>query len=250
MWIFCCGMIRSGSTLQYQITGQLVEEAGLGKRIAWTKHDRFTDIRKEYADYGGWKVFKTHEFTDEMAAEFTRQNARGVYIYRDLRDVFASIMRKNLKKFDQLWNERFLERCLYNYKQWTSLPHMLISKYEDVINNLPAEVESIAKHLDIPIDAERCNDVASNYSLQQQKKRIEAFKKSLRENKSEQNFDPHTLLHTNHIHSGSVGGWKDSLTPKQVAMIEAKARDWFVENGYTLAEPKSNFFERIFLKRH
>ena len=30
MWVFCGGMIRSGSTLQYQIAADLVERLGVG----------------------------------------------------------------------------------------------------------------------------------------------------------------------------------------------------------------------------
>ena len=40
MWIFCCGMERSGSTVQFQISAQLVEDAGLGKRVEWVKAER------------------------------------------------------------------------------------------------------------------------------------------------------------------------------------------------------------------
>ncbi|MFQ5632245.1 MAG: sulfotransferase domain-containing protein, partial [bacterium] len=120
MWIFCCGMQRSGSTLQFQITAQLVEEAGLGKRVEWVKHKRFPKLRKKYAAYEGWKVFDNHTCTDAMKEEFHRQNAMGVYVFRDLRDVIVSKIRKYSQSFEQLWNVGFLDNCLQQYHNWTS----------------------------------------------------------------------------------------------------------------------------------
>ena len=35
MIIFCAGMYRSGSTLQYQVASELVEKNKLGKRVEW-----------------------------------------------------------------------------------------------------------------------------------------------------------------------------------------------------------------------
>ena len=46
MWVFCCGMQRSGSTLQYQIAARLVEQAGLGQRLEWVEPGRFPELRE------------------------------------------------------------------------------------------------------------------------------------------------------------------------------------------------------------
>ncbi len=236
MWIFCCGMQRSGSTLQFQITSRLVEDAGLGKRVEWTKPDRFNKLRKKYAAEEGWKVFKNHNCTEKMEREFHRQNAIGVYTYRDLRDVYVSTMRKNDVTFEQLWKAKFLEQCLRQYQQWTSLPRVLTSKYETMLVDLPGEVARIAAHLGLRVDAAKCRQIAEEHDLERQKERIEEAKKSgrLKHGYANAYFDPDTNLHTNHIHSGEVGGWKRVLSDDQVSKIEILGGDWLVANGYEL----------------
>ena len=140
MWIFCCGMRRSGSTLQYQITAHLVESAGRGNRVDWVKPSEFPELARQNANVEGWKVFKNHVCTKAMAEEFHRQNALGVYCYRDPRDVVVSSLQKWNFSFDDLWRSGLLQKDLENYKKWTRLPGVLVSKYEEMIRDLPTEV--------------------------------------------------------------------------------------------------------------
>lgn len=237
MWIFCCGMQRSGSTLQFQLTAQLVETAGLGKRVEWVKPERFSKLRKQLAAEPSWKVFKIHVCTDKMAKEFYRDNAIGVYTYRDLRDVFVSTMRKYERSFDDLFASDFLDDCLEQYRRWTTLPHVLTAKYEEMISNLPAEVERLASHLGITLRAEVYRQIADEHSLARQKERIDETIKhgDLREGVVKGMFyNPVTNLHTNHIHEGAIGGWKEVLSREQARCIEAKAADWLIAHGYEL----------------
>lgn len=239
MWIFCCGMQRSGSTLQFQITARLVEEAGLGRRVEWVKPERFGKLRKELANEEGWKVFKIHVCTDKMAKEFKHGNAMGVYTYRDLRDVFVSTMRKYDTSFAQLYEGGFLEDCLEQYRRWTALPRVLTSKYEDMIADLPREVARIAAHLGLDLPAETYEHIANEHTLERQKERIaEAINNgALVEGVIKGMFyNPDTNLHTNHIHEGAVGGWKNVLSAAQAAQIEDEAGDWLVAHGYELAQ--------------
>lgn len=236
MWIFCCGMQRSGSTLQFQITARLVEEAGLGKRVEWVKAGHFDTLRQQYAMAEGWKVIKTHACSETMVEEFGRQNAMGIYCYRDLRDAFVSSMRKHDLTFEQLWKAGFLQTCLRQYGKWTVLPGVLISKYETMRADIPGEVARIAAHLGLHADAERCRQIAADYSLERQKARIEEAKKNgkLQRAYGKAFYDPHTQLHANHIFSGAAGGWKNDLSADQTAKIEAVAGDWLVAHGYEM----------------
>ena len=79
MWLFCCGMQRSGSTVQFQITTDLVETAGLGQRVNWVRPKNFPALQEKYNDRKEWLVFKNHTLTPAMAAEFTRGNAKGIF---------------------------------------------------------------------------------------------------------------------------------------------------------------------------
>jgi hypothetical protein len=235
MWIFCCGMMRAGSTLQFQITAQLIEEAGRGKRVEWTPPEHFPEVREQYANYSGWKVFKAHILTKPMRAEFELKNALGVYVFRDIRDVMVSAMRKQAKSFEQLWQENYVDVCLRNFKRWTRLPGVLVSKYEEITTDLPTEVSRIAAHLGISLSYTACERIAAEYTMARQRERIELFCRALSpEQQSAQGpiFDPVTLLHTNHIYSGESGEWTRVLTPSQVSLIEEKAQSWLAANGY------------------
>jgi len=243
MWIFCGGMGRSGSTVQYQITARLVEEAKLGKRVGWIKLSDFPALRDKYAHDNQWKVVKTHACTNTIQAEFQQQNAMGVYIFRDVRDVFVSTMNKRAKSFEQLWANNTFEKKLHNFELWTSLPNMLILKYEDVVNDLPKEVRSIAIHLGISLDNEKYEAIAADYSLERQREYVLRLKSEPSKLRKINNnlVDPYTQLHTNHIHSGKVGRWKEILTSQQVAFIEQIAGKWLVNNGYELSTPSKTY---------
>ena len=78
MWIFCAGMARSASTLQYQIASHLVEGAGLGSRVPWTSADEFPSLRATPNGSREWRVFKCHECPPEIAMELREGDARAL----------------------------------------------------------------------------------------------------------------------------------------------------------------------------
>lgn len=238
MWIFCCGMPRSGSTLQFQITARLVEDSGLGKRVEWCRPADFPRLRNKYSNYKKMKVFKSHVATDDIIQEFDRQNAMGVYIYRDIRDVVVSHMRKYSTGFQDLLKIKFIDKWIGNYYKWVNLEQVLVSKYEEVFSDLGTEVKRISNHLGLSLSQPRCLEIAAEFALNKQLDRIEKFKTTLPPRELNENgvtFDPHSLLHTDHIHSGEIGAWKKYLTGKEVREIEGKAGKWLETNGYRLA---------------
>lgn len=240
MWVFCCGMYRSASTLQFQITAQLVQDAQIGQQIGWIDANRFSEVRCLYQDDPGLKVIKVHKCTDAIIAEFINSNALGIYTFRDIRDVYASMMKQRQKSFDFLRHEGFLEACLENYKRWTILPNVLVSRYSDIIANPAEEVRRIAAHLQIPIDSSTCHTIAASYSLEAQKERIESLKARLM--KMSQNPNDHRelvdyhddshLLHINHIDAARVGRWKDDFSEQEVDWIEKQVEEWCQQNRY------------------
>jgi hypothetical protein len=232
--------MRSGSTVQFQIAARLVEDAGLGKRVEWVRPEDFAALRDKYASYCGWKVFKTHICTSPMVKEFEKSNARGLYIYRDLRDVIVSILRKTNTSFDKTFVENYLNTCMNQYLKWTGLPGVMVSRYEDFMVDLPGEVEKIASHLNIYLSRSECESIAMDYTLEKQKDRIERYKCNLLKKKQgyeEPVFNPYTLLHHDHINSGSVGQWKGFLSAIQVQFIEQISGGWLDSHGYKLMYP-------------
>lgn len=227
-------MFRSASTLQFQITSRLVEDAGIGQSIGWIDANRFSETRDAWVGKAGLKVIKVHVCTDPIQAEFLRGTAIGIYIYRDIRDVFASYLKQRQKSFSYLIQEGFIETCLDNYKIWTSLPNVLVSRYVDVIQDLPGEVCRIAHHLGIPISATTCETIAADYQLELQQKRIQKFREELLSNPLNPNdhrdlvdyHDEKSLLHINHIDSAKVDRWRDDLSESEATLIEQKVQEW------------------------
>ncbi len=234
MWIVCCGMKRSGSTLQYQLAAHLVEGAGLGARVGWT--EKFADAVALTAGTRAWKVYKNHNYSEEIAAQFRAGQAKGIYVYRDVRDVFVSFMHKQDAPFERLWQRDILHELVENDAKWTALPDMLVSRYEEMSQDIAAEVGRIAAHLGIPVSHDEAGAIAGEYNVELQKARTDQFKdpKSL---SSKITFDPHSLLHDNHISKtqGQVGQWRDYLSQAQVDLIETRYGDWLTSHGYALS---------------
>jgi hypothetical protein len=237
-------MERSGSTVQFQIAAELVETAGMGTRIDWVPPNEFPATREKHRGRTDLLVFKNHVCTPEMAAEFARGNARGLYIYRDLRDVMVSKMRKTEAPFEALWNGNFIARCLSNFDRWTQLPGVLVSRYEEMVDDLASEVDRIAAHLGLKLSKQQREQVADRFSIERQRERISAAVSagSMR-GAFGQKCDRHSILHSDHIHSAESGAWRDQLTRRQVALIEQLAGDWLTAHGYAIrSAPLSRFW--------
>ncbi|MFM7427766.1 MAG: sulfotransferase domain-containing protein [Elainella sp.] len=238
-WVFCGGMFRSASTLQFQITARLVKDAAVGHQIGWIDAYRFAETQQRYADIRGLKVGKVHVCSEPIQEEFLRQNALGLYSYRDIRDVFSSYMKQRQKAFQFLWQEGFLETCLENYKIWTSLPNMLVSSYRDLTEHLPQEVYRIAQHLQIPVSLADCQAIAADYGLEFQQQRIQSFRSQLLQAPLDPDdhreivdyHDEETLLHMNHIDSAKSGRWQTELSEAEVCLIEQTVQDWCTRNA-------------------
>jgi hypothetical protein len=238
-------MPRSGSTLQFQLTAHLVEWAGLGERVEWVRPEEFPRLRSKYSGRAGWKVFKSHACTREIRAEFDLHNAKGVYVYRDVRDVVVSRMRKRDQTFNVLWQGGGLDNLLSGFDRWTSIHGVLVSRYEDMVVQPAGEVDRIARHLGIRIRRDECENVASQYTVAQQFQRIrEAEAAGRLEDRDGFRYDPKSNLHVNHIRSGKSGEWRHVLTHTQVALIEERAKRWLLANGYALSLPN---WQRVLL---
>ena len=238
MWVFCGGMPRSGSTLQFQLTAHLVEQAGLGARVEWAPPSEFPRLRSAHATTSRWKVFKSHTCTPEMRAELDAGTATAVYVYRDLRDVMVSRMHKRAETFDRLWQGGAVDALLASFDRWTSSRGVLVSRYEPMVADVAGEVARIAAHLGIRVARDECERVASLYTIARQQERIRDAEAAGRiEHRDGVRYDPVSNLHVDHIRSGESGEWRRELTPGQLALIEERARTWLLAQGYALSLP-------------
>jgi hypothetical protein len=232
MWLFCCGMYRSGSTLQYQIAAAIVETGGHGRRVEWCPPHQFAMIRDREKPYGGIRIFKSHEITDDIRELFTAGNARGLYIYRDLRDVIASLMIKDGSTFKKVLRSGIIDQAIENHDNWTGLEEVHVSRYEEVMQDLVAEIIAISEFLRIPIGRDEAVKVAAALEIDKQKSRAAYRKNKVYSVIGNKMFDPDTLLHVDHIHDGQPGKWQYTLSTDELLLIDRKYGHWLRAQGY------------------
>jgi FkbM family methyltransferase len=246
MWILCCGLKRSASTVQYQITSTLVEDFKLGIGLGWVEPGNFINLLAQHGDSQQLLVVKTHQQTQEMLDICTEDQAKVIYSYRDLRDTFVSQMKRQKMVFEELLESGFLQEQLHNDKAWSLIANIHSSRYEDIIGNLEGEVSEIAEFLCIKLTPQQLEDYVNKFSIENQKKYLVAIKQSF--HSAPNDYDQKSLLHPNHIQSSLTGRWKNELFNHQVKIIEDICEDWLVEHGYALS--KSTNQDELFYSQH
>jgi len=241
MYVFCCGIARSGGTLQYQLTKELVERKGLGKGGGQIH------FASPIASSGNeFVVVKTEPCQDWKAAAVRTGAAKAVNIYRDCRDVVASLMRfyglqrewipnhQRSPKFNAITADGCIVALDYQM-EWESLLGIHSSRYEDVWpDSWHEEVVRIAEYLGIKVSGEEAREIAAEYSIVKNLKRMAEI---------DGWWQPHrTLLTRGHIspRQGEPGTWKDVLTLEQVMIVERIAGDWLVSHSYDLTMPRNS----------
>jgi len=142
MLIVCCGMHRSGSTLQYQAACALAEGGGVRLGFGLEKAEA------HMASPGKpFYLVKQHDFRS-ACRRWRPDTVRFICSHRDPRDVLASML--------QLGKERDADWIAYIIRtnnQWASLPGTLMCRYEDLLLDLPGEIGKIALHMGIRVSA-------------------------------------------------------------------------------------------------
>lgn len=234
-------MLRSGSTLQYQLAVAILEKTGRGSGLGDPRNVDCLELANANPS-GMMQVLKVHKFKHLQNVEeaIDLRQAKCLYTYRDVRDVAVSLMNMRSIDFEELiFRNKEVQQSLGDFQAWTSLDGVLISRYEDMVNNLPQEVLRIAKHLNVELSAEEAIAIAENYTLDKQKQRIQQWKQG-------EDFNPSTheaksLLHHNHINSGKSQQWSETLTSIQIAYLESLTETWLCDRNYSLSQ---SFFLR------
>jgi hypothetical protein len=234
--ILCCGMIRSASTVQYQVVADLVRRNGLGQSIGFADRQSIAEVLQKLQTVVGFAVAKTHEVLPELEALIQQDLVRPFYTFRDLRAVALSVMRKWEIPFAHvICRNGWLDTAVASSLHWLSLPDLCVSRYEDILLSLPGEIMKWAGALGLKITQLQAEELAAKYSLQAQKDRLEAMRDRPGEVGGPTSyFDPESLLHHNHIIDGSLEGWKAGLEKWQIRQIEGRFSNWLLDQGYQL----------------
>lgn len=243
MLVICGGMARAGSTVQYQIVCEIIESLALGMTIGWINvptKELLDSLENVAVRKDKFLVIKSHNCSPQVKYLVETGRAKVVYVYRDLRDVAVSL----LKKFANSTQDAISQtnHQLRNYYNWMDIDGIIISRYENMINDLYSEVLKVANYLELSINNSLAKRISSKLELNQQKQRIKEFNYDRYGIKSPGGdmYDPVSQLHKNHIYSGKWGQWKKDLSIEQIESIENLAFSWFVDRGYPLSTFKKD----------
>lgn len=245
MWIFCGGMHRSGSTLQYQIVSHIIEKKELGHRIGWLKAEEFDQVRKTESKQSQLLVCKTHRPSGPILDELERNGGFVFTVHRDIRDVVVSAMKKHNWTFRHIWKNGLLQKWTGQFDAWAKLPQAIVSRYDDLVINIDQEAIKIAECLNVSIRPELVSAIADEYSIQRQKDKVKRINEKKQGKQFDDKFDPESLLHYNHIVSGDTGRFRSALRPAEISAIESECGEWMQRWGYESANPALNNLEKI-----
>jgi len=245
MWVFCGGMFRSGSTVQYQITSHLVEHDGRGRRVPRYAPDEFDEARRAYAGTGGLLIFKSHGVSAPIRDELETRGGRVITVHRDIRDVVASAIRKNDWTFRHIWKHGLLDRWTRRFDEWAGLPGALVSRYDTMIGALDVEATRIGRHLGVDVSPRLAAEIDDEYSFDRQRQRVLDVQARKERRELAAKYDDHSQLHYNHIASGEVGVFREVLAAAEIRAIEDACGAWMARWGYRREAPRLGVVERL-----
>ncbi len=201
-------MPRSASTWMYNVTRILLEKKYPGQVSAgWIKDYKELDKKPV-------TLIKIHHYDAALA----RRANTVLYSYRDVRDAFASAIRKFGAKPDMK-----MPRKLIRYDAGWKSKATCVMKYEDFVADQGQEIQKIAQTLGV-----------TNYKVEDIIQEIADLKNKARS--KDKPHDKQSLFHENHATTkGGHGNWSNEVNGELLQQIESELKDWFVENEYELS---------------
>jgi len=208
--ILAASMPRSASTWMYNVTRILLQQK-YGDDLAggWIKD--YHEMPKKPVS-----LVKIHHFD----AAYARRANTVLYSYRDVRDSFAS----SIRKFNVKPRVKYAHKLIRYDEGWKNAADCVM-RYEDFVENQAQEIRKIADTLDI-----------KNYSVENILQQIADLKGSAKS--KEKSHDKQSLFHKNHATTkGGHGNWSSEINGELLHQIETECREWFIENEYPLGSP-------------
>jgi hypothetical protein len=134
-----------------------------------------------------------------------------------------------------------IHQILANDRCWMAQPGVLVQRYEDLLADPAGGVLALAAHLGINLTATEAVHIADAYSLESNKARTEALRRSLEraglnldDDANAQICDSSTLLHWNHLRPSGAGAWTSQATAQQRVILHRLCRRWLAARNYAL----------------
>lgn len=223
MLIVVCGMHRSGSTLQYQIAAELCESQG-----PLTRHDSWKTVSPETShDPVNRHIVKVHWPARVLERKLNSENVRYIYSYRDVRDVLASFIGKGVELPPNKAQET-IEQELAAFQVFTNRKHVLITKYEEFVGDVPGLIDTIGRFLSIDVSRELRRDLANRLHVDRQRAEVERLMKQ----NDAKILSETSRLTRHHVGDARIGKWRDVL-PEDVQQMSCRvAANWLAQQGY------------------
>lgn len=260
-FVICCGMRRSGSTLQYNLARSILETQKSGVEVLGYVNgndlqDRVVDLE---SNAGKTYLLKSHDVV--QCRSLASCNVLLLYTFRDFRDVYVSgkiklgWTRENLEELALELNSSFVAA--------NSCERILIQKYEDLFANKVIGTRKIASFLDAMLSEKEVLEIAnenetkiSNSIVRQSYLKVRGLARNLASTSNAvsilfeplrklnqlffQRFgiDPKTQIHLDHIsrNKGCPGAWKDELSARELDEINSKYAELLKSMGYHVGE--------------
>ena len=225
--VICCGMSRSGSTLQYQLVREILEEADWGRGVGFpNKWDKKTKVIVKAERYAPW-----------LGELLDGGKAVGLSIHRDPRQVALSLLHFYTKRSE--WQDGplptwydvigdWLPDAIDWHNSWTA--HGVQSFcYETLYDRLHRLAWLCAGAVGVDPTTIDIVGIAGRFSLTRQQERTDNMLKWL------DNTD--TLLTQSHISpSGGKKTWENKLTVNQIFDVQSVAGGWMERWNYALLD--------------
>ncbi|MEG4579484.1 FkbM family methyltransferase, partial [Microcoleus sp. MON1_C5] len=241
-------MARSGSTLQYNICRSLVEKLDIGKGEGFFEGNHLFNLQEQFLEWGKddlFHVIKIHDFYPKAVEMSLKGCVKICYIYRDIRDVAASLKKKDKVKGKALITS--LDAAIEVYYKLKNVPNILIHKYESIVIDIAKAIREVVLFLGIKSSEDTIEWVNKECSVENAKKVILSLAGGLQNTQlnpsRQQLYDSKTLLHHNHIskNSGAIGVWRFDLEQEEINWITERYKSWLVEVKYLLDSNFCNF---------
>lgn len=233
MIVLCCGMSRSGSTVQYQLVKEMIERSALG-----FGHGISTRLTADAClDSQDLHVFKAEEFMAWEGNLIDDGAAIGVGIYRDPRDVMVSLDRfyRERAEFAMLNDytgfESVFDTHMNNAVRWQmtweahGIPFL---RYEDYWPTMVGMAGDCSLALGLNVCETIINIAKNEYRRARNLERMRAL---------ERWYDGTTSLTKTHIgpQGGRPGAWRETLSQDQARLVETTFEQWMRQHGYELS---------------
>ena len=203
-----------------------------------------------------WHVIKSHRPPKNIQEMCDSGEVKVCYIYRDIRDVAASLKKMSGQSGEELLES--LDRVLDAYDRivMSETEALLKQRYETVMEDFPAMALEIAEFLEIGTTPEMVSEIVASCSVQSAQRasakaglKIKAFlaikshgilrrlglsRSVLNKMQILQPSEANSLLHPGHVSKtrGRSGVWKTELSVAEIDMIHACHKEWLINNGY------------------